>query len=169
MDTIDVRLDEGVSDDGPPWEKITLILNGEDVRHTFDAMELAVPRVKMINVFMRTCSCGIAGCEGLFWGVQVKRRKFTVEWRDQERKGNTFPKRFYSFDRAEYEKAADKAYDLLFQIVHKREVTQRPFDHPDEYDYDSDSLIPYYRVKDLIVGINTYVKYIHINGTSWSW
>lgn len=50
-----------------------------------------------------TCSCGIAGCAGIFDGVHLKVRGRSVEWRVKKGMGYDFlPKRFYSFNKDEY-------------------------------------------------------------------
>ncbi len=56
-----------------------------------------------------TCSCGIAGCAGIWDGIHLKLRKHTVEWRVGKNMGYDFlGKRYFQFDRTEYFKILDK-------------------------------------------------------------
>lgn len=58
------------------------------------------------SFYLFTCSCGEAGCAGIFNGILVKVRKNTVEWRiNDEKTIEILGKRFFSFPRKEYEEA----------------------------------------------------------------
>lgn len=53
-----------------------------------------------------SCNCGVAGCASIWDGIYVKSRKHSVEWRASKADGYKFlPKRFFSFDKAQYLKA----------------------------------------------------------------
>lgn len=50
-----------------------------------------------------TCSCGVAGCNGIFDGVHLKVRGRSVEWRVKKNMGYEFlDKTFYQFDKQDY-------------------------------------------------------------------
>ena len=50
-----------------------------------------------------TCSCGVAGCNGIFDGVHLKVRGRSVEWRVKKGMGYKFlDKTFYQFGRQDY-------------------------------------------------------------------
>jgi hypothetical protein len=50
-----------------------------------------------------TCTCGIAGCAGIWDGVHVKHRGYTTEWRMKREDGYDFTeKKFYHFDSNQY-------------------------------------------------------------------
>lgn len=58
------------------------------------------------SFYLFTCSCGEAGCAGIFNGILVKVRKNTVEWRiNDEKTIEILGKKFFSFPRKEYEEA----------------------------------------------------------------
>jgi hypothetical protein len=171
LDTIDVELQRGTDDRGVPWENIMLILNENLVSGTFNAFEFAIPRIKNANWYLMTCSCGSAGCGGYHYGINIKRRLHTVEWRDHERSKDTFPKAFYAFNRHQYEAVQEKVMDMLNAIVNEREQAGRPLVSEDPYDfyYDRDSLIHWYTVEDLNHSIQRYNSFIKKNRSSWSW
>jgi Zn-finger domain-containing protein len=81
---------------------IGLIINGVNYHVKVAASQIfAVKRSCKAEIF--TCSCGVAGCAGIFEMVEVKVRKHTIEWRLPVDSGYGFlPKRFYSFSRKEY-------------------------------------------------------------------
>ncbi|BBA65511.1 hypothetical protein [Xanthomonas phage XacN1] len=172
LDTIDVELVRGKDDRGTPYEVIELILNGEKLKNrTFDPFEFAVPRIKNANWYLMTCSCGIAGCGGYHYGVNIKRRLHTIEWRDHEKDKDTFLKPFYSFNRSQYEAVQEKCMDMIHAIVNEREQAGRPFisEDPDDYDYDRDSIINWYTVEDLNRSVQRYNDFIKKHRSSWSW
>ena len=50
-----------------------------------------------------TCSCGVAGCNGIFDGVHLKVMGRSVEWRVKKNMGYEFlDKTFYQFDKQDY-------------------------------------------------------------------
>jgi len=124
LDTIDVQL----SDHGH-GEYISLVLNGEAVEGTFDYHLFAMlGSVKSITIELMTCSCGCAGCAGIFDGVAIKRRRYTVEWRDVD---CGLPKPFYSFSVEQYDAVTKKARDYMYGIVERRKDAD-----PDVYQHD---------------------------------
>lgn len=69
-----------------------------------------------------SCSCGDAGCAGLWEGIYVKVRKYSVEWRIEKNTGYDFlPKRFYSFQRTQYEKGLEDLKEKLYNLVYQYE------------------------------------------------
>lgn len=165
LDQIDVEL-KRIRFEGQEFIRIVLILNGEEVKGTFDPFEFAVPSLRQANWYLMSCSCGIAGCGGYTHGVNVKRRAHTVEWRDKE-KSPTFAKRFYSFDRLAYEAVQEKCMDLMHSVAWEREQTVPVEEIPEGHDVDP--MIPWYRVKAFNEGIARYQTYIAENKCSWSW
>ena len=100
MDTIDVT-DTGYA----------LILNGEIVPGYFDDVGfIASGKIPSLMYEVLSCSCGSAGCSDIFYGTRIKRRRFTVEWRDVD---SGLPKRFYSFAVEDYDAAVKKAHDIF--------------------------------------------------------
>lgn len=50
-----------------------------------------------------SCSCGQAGCAGIWDGIYVKNRKHSIEWRAKKQDGYKFlDKTFYSFSKEQY-------------------------------------------------------------------
>jgi hypothetical protein len=180
LDTIDVELQNGVVKADPEkyiyedyhYTDIVLILNGDVVKGTFDPFEFAVPRVRQANWFLLSCSCGIAGCGRYHYGVNIKRRAHTVEWRDQEQsdgysKGQTFHKRFFAFNRHEYEAVQEKCLGIMHSIAHEREQTIAEEDRPEGHDVDN--FIPWYTVESFNKSIDRYRQFIAEKNRSWSW
>jgi hypothetical protein len=100
-DDIEIKYEEEMHNFGLITPSFTLILNGERIKGSFDAFAFMHSTLtKKRDIELMTCSCGVSGCAGIFYGTTVKVRRHTVEWRDIDCK---FPKRFYSFDRATYE------------------------------------------------------------------
>lgn len=61
------------------------------------------------------CSCGDAGCAGIWSGISVRERGYSIEWRAKRDDGYGFlPKTFFNFEKAAYKQAFD---DLLIQII----------------------------------------------------
>lgn len=73
------------------------------------------------SVFMPfSCSCGEAGCAGIWDGIYPKVRKHTVEWRvksDKDGYVRLFDKRFYQFSRLEYELELKNAWKKLNELA----------------------------------------------------
>lgn len=64
-----------------------------------------------------TCSCGVSGCAGIWEGVYQKTRKWTTEWRidDKDHNGYNFlDKSYYQFHRKSYEQEIVKAWKWLY-------------------------------------------------------
>lgn len=63
-----------------------------------------------------TCSCGVAGCAGIWNGIYVKNRKYSIEWRAKKEDGyGILDKNFYSFDKRRYISALKQLHrDLTF-------------------------------------------------------
>ena len=57
-----------------------------------------------------TCSCGNAGCAGIWESILCKHRKNTVEWRIPKNMGYSIDG-FYSFDKKQYISEIVKAFD----------------------------------------------------------
>lgn len=73
--------------------------------------------------YLFSCSCGAAGCAGIWDGIHVKVRKNSVEWRVKKKSGYQFlDKQFYSFDRKQYTKALRSFFGWLY-------MNQWDFDH----------------------------------------
>lgn len=120
FDTIDVSLEVSTYKDGTRYESINLVLNGEVVAGSFNAYSFGFSgATKRETMEVRTCGCGVAGCAGIFYGTKIKRRRFTVEWRDID---SGLPKRFYNFDRNDYEAAIAKTFSLMRQVAEIREA-----------------------------------------------
>lgn len=70
-----------------------------------------------------TCSCGVAGCAGIWDGIYVKIRKHTVEWKVREGDGYDFlDQRFYSFDRVQYEQTHKDFMEWLDSFKNDRQT-----------------------------------------------
>lgn len=57
-----------------------------------------------------SCSCGAAGCAGIWDGILTKHRLTTVEWRAREEDGYKFLNSFYSFEKDNYYSEVVKAW-----------------------------------------------------------
>lgn len=142
-DTIDVKYFCPEEPENNFYDGVILILNGEDVSGCFDAMSLVLSsHVKRSVWEILTCSCGIGGCAGIFDGTSIKTRRYTVEWRDID---SGLPKRFYSFDKKEYNEAVQKTMGIMRVIAKKRESL--PPETDDDYRYDG--VLNFWSVKDL--------------------
>lgn len=110
LDTIDVKFIHTSDEDGE-YNDIVLILNGEELKRPFDWALFAY----LFDLFRKhtteilTCSCGIAGCAGIFYGTTIKTRKHTVEWRDIDCR---LPKRYYQFSIESYRAAVEKVIEF---------------------------------------------------------
>lgn len=121
---------------------VRAVLNGEKQERAFDLWCFMQSRkTREWEIF--TCSCGIAGCAGIYDGIKVKVRKHTVEWRLdlKHNSGYNGLKRFYSFDRKAYEQAIE---DVMAKLV---EYAKDPniFDQFTHFHGDHDKLS--YRMK----------------------
>ena len=143
MDTIGIALD-----DGSEWNNhISLVLNGERVPGTFDVFELIASQyAKKTLCEIMTCSCGVAGCAGIFDGTTVKLRRNTVEWRDID---CGLPKKFYSFTRSNYFETIEAVVIELYDIAKLREISFKPVPEDDILDDYYDTFYNFYTVNDL--------------------
>ena len=159
LDTIDVGITPPTEEN--PHDAVHLILNGECVTGTFDPLSLLVSSYyRICSIDLMTCSCGSSGCAGVFDGTEVKKRKHTVEWRDVD---CGLPKRFYRFDREEYEKVVEKSVTLVKEIVSNRV----PFDLTFENEHLYDPIIPIYTLDGLNVVLRK-IKEKHSHGQTGS-
>lgn len=61
-----------------------------------------------------TCSCGDAGCAGIWDGIYIKERGYSIEWRAKREDGYGFlPKTFFNFEKSQYKHAFNV---LLWEI-----------------------------------------------------
>jgi hypothetical protein len=129
LDTIDVEKYSTKRDDGSlSYQGITLLLNGLPVKGTFDAIEFATSLSvgKKVTGELMTCSCGNAGCAGIWEGTKIKVRSRTVEWTDID---SGLPKRFHSFDRVAYAAAIAKTVTLMKEIAAENAVRVKNEDY----------------------------------------
>jgi hypothetical protein len=127
LDTIDIQfIPNGNS------ECAVLVLNGTTVSGHFDVVRfVASGGLRYVEFEIMTCSCGNAGCAGIFYGTRVKRRRNTVEWRDID---CGLPKKFYAFDLVAYDTLVLDTIDRLVEIVKAQEG--RPIsESEDDYEY----------------------------------
>lgn len=136
LDTIDVTDTSFTTEDGRRLSGIGLVLNGELVKGTFDELMFvcASSFKQLYNIELMTCSCGNAGCAGIFYGTNIKHRRYTVEWRDID---CGFPKRFYNFGAVEYKATVEKARNLILGVVEGYASRQHKEDY---YEYGIDSI-----------------------------
>lgn len=53
-----------------------------------------------------SCSCGEAGCAGIWDGIYVRERGYSIEWRAKREDGYGFlPKTFFNFEKSQYKHA----------------------------------------------------------------
>ena len=154
LDTIDVIHIENVSEEGKTYDYICLVLNDEIVKGTFDSyLFMCSGALKRGRLELLTCTCGVGGCAGIFDGTDVKRRRYTVEWRDID---CGFPKKFYSFDTKAYDAAIEKAHQLMLHVATKREKAGLTEDDESYYD----SILSFWTVKELQENIQWTKRYI---------
>lgn len=110
LDTIDVKWVRSSDEEGE-YNDIVLILNGEELKRPFDWAVFAYlfPKFRKHTTEILTCTCGNAGCAGIFYGTTIKTRKHTVEWRDIDCR---LPKRFYRFSIESYRAAVEKVIEI---------------------------------------------------------
>lgn len=152
-DTIDVALKTSIAD---VWDEtveyMVLILNGEEVKGNFNVMEFVCSDavVDHAKLELMTCSCGSAGCAGIWDGTEVKRGQFITEWNDID---SGLPQKNYSFTNKWYDAAIDKAKVLMLEVAKRREVTGRS-------DGDYDGLMSFWSVKEfesIMKSIEAYI------------
>lgn len=94
-----------------------------------------------------TCSCGESGCAGIWDGIYVKERGYSVEWRAKREDGYGFlPKTFFNFEKSQY-KQAFKALLSDIELISK------------EFDLVVD---PGYCEEQLVKGLD-FMKYVKEN------
>lgn len=82
--------------------------------YSMDHLPSEYPQASWSCFYLFSCSCGAAGCAGIWDGIHVKVRKHSVEWRARKEYGYGFlNKQFYSFDRAQYTKAIRSFFGWL--------------------------------------------------------
>ncbi len=120
---------------------IGIFIDGRQVRLPFDYLDIAMPpKARIYRAYPFTCSCGESGCAGWHEGYKVKHRKNTVEWKaidPRELRDGT--RRFYSFERGQYEAMQCRIIELGSEIVQYRIENPEPeTDDPYSslYDYD---------------------------------
>ncbi len=128
MDRIEVEFSETSYDNYDNYDyaegsrvipSISLVLNGQPVKGVFDAFAFMQSLlIKQRPIEILTCGCGVAGCAGIFEGTTVKVRRYTVECRDID---CGLPKRFYQFERSEYEAAIELTRKFFIDIATKAE------------------------------------------------
>ncbi len=85
--------------------------------HPFSSLTYAQYQNEGLSSFYPfVCSCGDAGCAGIWNGVMSKHRKHTVEWRTKEQDGYYFMRRFYSFNKDEYIQAIKQVWLQLNEM-----------------------------------------------------
>ncbi len=93
----------------------TCVINGEKINQSFSVYAF-LRSVKTGSHEIFTCSCGIAGCAGIWDGIKVKNRRHTVEWRTPVGSNySCLSKRFYSFEKAKYDIARENLYAKLIE------------------------------------------------------
>lgn len=80
-DTIDVK--HVCEPEDSLYDKIVLILNGEDVPGTFCPISfIGTLEFKETTFDLLTCTCGDSGCAGIFEGTKTKNDGHVVHWED---------------------------------------------------------------------------------------
>lgn len=136
--------------DGLQHSEITIacIIDDVEIPKAFDGGSfLLSAKSGVYEIF--TCSCGIAGCAGIWDGISVKVRRHTVEWRIPE--GSNYAglsKKFYSFDRKLYEKERNNLYNKLLEYSKDKTIHDQ-FSHGcDDYNLLSKSIVYYKKAFD---------------------
>lgn len=101
---------------GGSYIQFDVIINGNKIKHHSDYVAFLLnsrkckvdcygDKVEYSLFEPFTCSCGIAGCAGIWDGIYSKHRKRTVEWLIPKGEGyvDFMNKTFYSFSRLQYE------------------------------------------------------------------
>ncbi len=134
LDTIELKIYKDVytydEEESTPFIGFDVIINGEPVKHfsdygafLFHSKDCRTWWEKQDNTttgkysgfYPFTCSCGEAGCSGIWEGVFTKHRGWSVEWRVLKVVGysNFLQKTFYNFHRKEYECEIKKVWKWL--------------------------------------------------------
>lgn len=119
--------------------------------------------VKFISEFYPFgCTCGSPGCNGIYNGVFLKNRKYSVEWRVHDSDLNSYEgvleKRFFSFDKHEYRYQVLRCWKWLLTNINSVKTGSY-------YDDDISQMIEYIRsyhpesYNKLMDGMNDLKKY----------
>lgn len=149
-DTIDVKHVQEVHD-GVRFDKIVLVLNGEQFNRVLDPFAfITSAHFKQSLQTVITCSCGDSGCAGVFSGVNIKCRRYNVEWRDIDCQ---LPKRFYRFKLENYLNCVEQTRKYLTDIAQFRTTLDYNFsdEHCDSIYCDT--------VNEINCSIEWYVNY----------
>src|SRR5688500_9353689 len=100
-------------EDGGTWVRLDLMIDGEPYvdsrRHALDLQPLVSSQYSPGEYFIFTCSCGHAGCAGIWKGVKV--------WHDDvsvQRAVHSFsPTETFRFERTAYSRAIDQGLKAL--------------------------------------------------------
>lgn len=127
MDILDVYIKERpYIEEGYPDkidQELILTVNGNELPPVYDFGIIFSYKQKLISTDVFTCSCGNSGCAGWFYGVDIKNKKHTTEWRvldDKEQRERSGVKRFYSFSRENYDAVCLKCIKLALEIEQKK-------------------------------------------------
>lgn len=106
-------------------------IDGEIINITFDPVEfvIAKPKETPRSYEIFTCSCGHAGCAGIFEGISVHKEDNKIVWIDGDSK---LKQPRYEFDAERYEEAVVNTLKTLFDIAAYRErygYVEFPDDH----------------------------------------
>lgn len=149
MNKIDFNKNEVYTDGKLTGIYLGMTIDGsEPTSSYFDPVEFVAATVgisRCINTFFFTCSCGVAGCAGIFHGIHVKYRRHTVEWRDKDKPRN-LKQRYYVFDKNEYRAAIAKCTTLMFEIAKEQDAIHK------ELIASNDDIEEYYHRYDGSVG-----------------
>lgn len=151
-------------------EGFTLLLNGVAVSdELFAPLDFALGGTET-EQFIFTCSCGCPGCAGWHFGVKVKVRKHTVEWRTKH-PGNDLRssslRSFYSFDKQQYDQVRARVLVALFDLARRAEQGEFPDlvdeDGPDLVDEDGNDIRANSDIRSTIQDLVKDIEY----GITW--
>ena len=131
-DTIKIELSFTKDEEGGNYLSSEVIINGKAIKQFAEFTDFLLsskdnrsyhdkkyyPKNKQLvdsSFYPFTCSCGIAGCAGIWEGIKSNHRKHTVEWRVPTKAGYSrfLDKNFYSFSKEQYEGECDKCWAFL--------------------------------------------------------
>lgn len=137
MNILEIKLKENINNDEEILNHTFICsIDGESVNLVFDPVEFVTTtdsldkKPKSFEIF--TCSCGHAGCAGIFEGISVYREDNKVIWVDGDSK---LKHNIYEFEYNLYIKTAQEVLEKLFNVANYRQkfYTKEYFD---EYHYD---------------------------------
>lgn len=114
------------------YPTIKLLLDGKVIDTPLDSFEFAITIKPIEAKFIFTCSCGVAECAGYHFGIKVKKKRNTVEWKFIDPIEARGVNRFYVFDRYEYEQTQQLVLDLYQKVVEELKADTYS---PDELEY----------------------------------